>query len=321
MESTQKPDHDAVAPHTPSAAESTIYTPPSVSTTVGKDVNTTQAAPGQAAPVVAPPPPPVVAAIPKVKPINPAGKMGEPHTREQFLYAVFADATKKLMICLAPRSTLFPFQDAILKSPGMVHALSMNKKSREALVKDTSYTRVLFTRNPSTRLYSVYLNKFYNRDKTSSDYKIFMEHLMGQAWVKANNIVELPRPSFMDFLEQIEANGFDGDEVWDPVHRICGMDQMKYDITFHTEDYVNNAGRFLATLGYKKTPSAVMNVTEISRETLGIGNELTAPVLKKLSKLYLRDYMDHGYTVAGKDFLRLPPPKTGNQVLSSLLKR
>lgn len=210
------------------------------------------------------------------------------------------------MICLAARSTLYPLQSALTRLAHLTQALAMTTEQRRSIISDSSYKRVAFVRNPSVRAYSVYLSKFKHLDQKSSDYKLFMEHLMGKEWVRSHDVTTMERLSFEAFLDQVKQNGFDGDEVWDSINTICGMDSVTYDYILRTESYTEDATKLLKALGLPKIPPAVFNITEFRVETEGIGAQMPEAVLRKLGDIYEDDYSKLGYTREGKDFILAP---------------
>eukprot|EP00188_Purpureofilum_apyrenoidigerum_P002419 Plantae.Rhodophyta-Purpureofilum_apyrenoidigerum.ctg24985.p1 GENE.Plantae.Rhodophyta-Purpureofilum_apyrenoidigerum.ctg24985~~Plantae.Rhodophyta-Purpureofilum_apyrenoidigerum.ctg24985.p1 ORF type:complete len:439 (+),score=76.95 Plantae.Rhodophyta-Purpureofilum_apyrenoidigerum.ctg24985:122-1318(+) len=259
------------------------------------------------------PPKPAAIKFDRSKIKNPVGPLLEPQKREQFIYNMLVHPERKTMVCLSPRAVLFPLRDVLMKRAGMIEPLKLPEADRADLFRDKSYKRIAFVRNPSTRLMSIYKAKFLTPAKESPAYKLFMEHLFGKAWVASHDIVKIERPTFTDFIEQVKQNGFDGDEVWDPVTKICGMDKAKYNLFLHTENYVDDSNFLLNSFDVNVYPPAVKNITEFHMELIGIAQEISKEDLTLLSGLYKEDYTLFGYTPGGKDFAYFrknpPPPK------------
>mmetsp|Transcript_30281 Transcript_30281/g.116151 ORF Transcript_30281/g.116151 Transcript_30281/m.116151 type:complete len:375 (-) Transcript_30281:674-1798(-) len=260
-------------------------------------------APGAGAkPQIAKPPP----AKPAAPAGNPAGAIPDPQKREQVLYNVYADPGKKVMVCLAPRATLYPLQSALTKIAKLKRFSDLSPQEKESVFTASGYKRIAFVRNPSARLHAVYVDKFVKKDASSEGYKLFMQHLKGADFVRNNDVSKLPRLTFVEFLKQVKENGFDGDEVWDSINVICGMDKVQYDFILHSESYVADATKLLNGLGLSRIPHAVFDITEFKSETNGIGDKINQEAIDILASLYTADYDKLGYTRGGRDFIRAP---------------
>jgi len=244
---------------------------------------------------------------------NPVGPLLEPHKRDQFIYNMLVHFERKVMVCLAPRAVLFPLRDVLQKRGGLIEPMQMPEPARANLFRDKKYKRIALVRNPSVRLMSIYKAKFASPPKNSPTYQLFMEHLFGKKWMASHDVTELERPTFSDFVAQVKQNGFDGDEVWDPVTKICGMDKVKYNTILYTENYLADSDMLLNTFDVKVYPPNVKNTTEFNMELIGLAQQISSADLKVISGLYKDDFAEFGYTPGGKDFAffkkRSPPPK------------
>ncbi|KAJ8902077.1 hypothetical protein NDN08_006485 [Rhodosorus marinus] len=268
----------------------------------GSNPSTGIAAGAGAKPQIAKPLPPKPAAAAG----NPAGTIPDPQKREQVLYTVYADPSKKVLVCLAPRATLFPLQSALTKIAKLKRFTDLSPQEKDSVFTASGYKRIAFVRNPSTRLHAVYVDKFVKKDAGSEGYKQFMQHLKGVDFVRNNDVSKLPRLTFVEFLKQVQENGFDGDEVWDSINVICGMDKVQYDFILHSESYVADTTKLLNGLGMSRIPQAVFDITEFKTETNGIGDKINQEAIDILASLYTADYDKLGYTRGGRDFIRAP---------------
>lgn len=106
------------------------------------------------------------------------------------------------------------------------------------ILKDPSYFRFVFVRDPFLRLVSCYMDKFRNEDPeyVQKEYRAFLAQLFGWPYARAVDIQHHPRPSFHSFVHALTKHvPQDMNPHWMPQTTYCGIGIMPYDFFGHME--------------------------------------------------------------------------------------
>lgn len=122
----------------------------------------------------------------------------------------------------------------------------------DALLKDPSFFKFVFVRDPYLRAASCYMDKFQNRHEayTRKEYPLFLAELYDWRYVRSLNLDTAPRPSFAEFVDQLSMqNPMTMNEHWMPQTLLCGFGEMPFDFVGHLESLPGDAQHVLSRIG------------------------------------------------------------------------
>lgn len=102
----------------------------------------------------------------------------------------------------------------------------------ESLLRDQTYLKFTFVRDPYTRALSCYMDKFQNREEkyVEQEYQPFLAQLLDWRIARSIDATRTPRLSFPAFVDELaKQNPMEMNEHWMPQALLCGFGEMPYD--------------------------------------------------------------------------------------------
>uniref|UniRef100_A0A8C8SVT2 Carbohydrate sulfotransferase n=1 Tax=Pelusios castaneus TaxID=367368 RepID=A0A8C8SVT2_9SAUR len=195
--------------------------------------------------------------------------------------------------------------DFVHQTPLIKRLSSYSSDYQEKLL--TSYTKVMFTRDPLERLVSAYRDKFLHSEPY---YSITVANEI-KAMVRENKN-STKKVTFQEFVKfTLTKKQDDLDIHWKPMFLLCDPCNIHYDILGKFETLEEDAEHVLRSIGapedlqypnFKKYDSEKSTSDDITREYLG---QLSSEQIQKIKKLYQMDFALFNYPYDSKmNYLR-----------------
>lgn len=135
---------------------------------------------------------------------------------------------------------------------GLRYLSDYSPREVEQLLKDPSYFKFTFVRDPYSRILSCYMDKFQNTDDKyiKAELKNFLAQLFDWKYVKNWDVMRDARPSFRAFVDELAKSDLANmNGHWKPQTIHCGFGEMPYDFVGRFEKLKTDAQYVLGKLG------------------------------------------------------------------------
>ncbi|CAF1237149.1 unnamed protein product [Adineta ricciae] len=121
-------------------------------------------------------------------------------------------------------------------------------KTLSNLITEKRLFKFLFVRQPLRRIYSVYHDKFNNTSRDSkSTYWVDMRRLILKQMNKSNDDL-LDFRTFLQYIVHSISHGFELDNHFDSIYKLCGICSIKYDFVGKVENMEYDGPKILDQL-------------------------------------------------------------------------
>ena len=176
----------------------------------------------------------------------------------------------------------------------------LNEYSIQNMTKKLKrFRKFLFVREPFARLLSAYKSKFLtgNEFYMKNYGRKIVQNFRKNATEHAKNTGD--DVTFLEFLNYVAVVRY-YDEHWRPYDDVCHICSVKYDFIGHLETIEEDAPFFLKELGideYVTFKSSRRSQT--SSELLKYYSQIPTPYIKRLRRIYFKDFEMFGYPFPG----------------------
>jgi hypothetical protein len=121
-----------------------------------------------------------------------------------------------------------------------------------SLLRNPSFFKFTFVRDPFSRMLSCYLNKFQNRgdEYVRSEYRSFLAQLFDWRYARELDLEMEPRPSFATFIDEVaKQTALEMNDHWAPQTMLCGLGEVPYDFVGRLETLDRDVRHVLQELG------------------------------------------------------------------------
>lgn len=176
----------------------------------------------------------------------------------------------------------------------------LNEDSTQNITdKLQKFYKFLFVREPFARLLSAYKSKFVNGNEYY--YKTFGQPIIQEFRKNATEHAKNAGDdvTFLEFLKHIVAAQY-YDEHWRPYDDLCHVCSINYDFIGHLETIDEDAPFLLKKFGIDDHVTfKSRRHSQTSSELLKYYSQIPAPYIKRLGKIYFKDFEMFGYPFPG----------------------
>ncbi|XP_071950846.1 carbohydrate sulfotransferase 11-like [Antedon mediterranea] len=163
-----------------------------------------------------------------------------------------------------------------------------------------NYTKVMFVRNPFTRLLSAYNDKLVA--KNTSDFKHGLQKVLNHAIIKRvrpGNVTGKHDLTFGEFVKMLVSKHYYRNIHWERMYSICHPCDINYDVIGRMEDIENDSNYILKLVGTnlefpKSTGTHFTNSSSHERVVQSYA-AISDSELEALYQRYLYDFLLFGY--------------------------
>ncbi|KAA8494802.1 Carbohydrate sulfotransferase 14 [Porphyridium purpureum] len=180
---------------------------------------------------------------------------------------------------------------------GLRFLSSYSVEEVEALMKDPTFLKFVFVRNPLDRVLSCYLNKIVNKDPKSEEYATYLGQLYGWRFLTQRDYKSERKPSFQEFVNAISLQSpWQMNEHWALQSFLCSLDVFPYDFVGRFENMSADAELVLQAVG------RVLERFPSQKDIKFLANEAS----KKINKYYSPQIMERVRNTYACDFRSMP---------------
>ena len=168
----------------------------------------------------------------------------------------------------------------------------------DRILSSPDFFKFAFVRDPYTRLVSAYLDKFWNKDTSSEEYKLFVAQIYSWKYVRDKDLAQEPRPSFRAFIDELlKQNPTRMNLHWMPQTFVCGFGDIPYDFLGRFENFNEDVAFVLNKLGLGNIhfPSQEEIGFPPSGALSGSAELYTLELMLKVKMMYEIDFAVLGY--------------------------
>ncbi|PXF42290.1 Carbohydrate sulfotransferase 14 [Gracilariopsis chorda] len=201
--------------------------------------------------------------------LNNTGATGADIIAFPFASRIIVSEVSRLIYCPIPKAANSNWKYLIRKFEGLPDYADLTKAHNvnvsglrylsdysaneiSQLIRDPSFFKFIFVRNPYSRIVSCYMDKFRNTDPVyvTTEYRLFLAQLFHWHYARKVDIYRDPRPSFETFVDELLKQApIAMNAHWMPQTTHCGIGIMPYDFVGRMENLAKDARFVLDRLG------------------------------------------------------------------------
>jgi dermatan 4-sulfotransferase 1 len=138
---------------------------------------------------------------------------------------------------------------------GLRYLTDYSAEEVDLLLKDPSFFKFVFVRDPYVRAASCYMDKFQNRDESyvQKEYQAFLAQLYDWRYARSVDVDTAVRPSFTEFVDELaKQNPVSMNDHWMSQTLVCGFGEMPFDFVGHMDSLAEDARHVLNKIGRPK---------------------------------------------------------------------